>query len=292
MIDGDTIRVQLDGARDTVRLTGVDTPETRHPTRGVEPSGPEAAAYTTARLTGATVRLDRDPAGDDIDAYGRLLRYVVLASGEHVNATLISEGLATAIRAFPYARQREFLQLEAQARAARIHPEPIRSTGLTRRLALARRAADLMEATAADACALKQRAGIRLWRIRAKWHTLTFTFYWEPEPPADEPAVIRAAVDVLRATELQAAIVRGADDDGPCTILMFNTIHPATGRVHRSRDIYPDLLRWNLRREGVRLRGLMDFLRAAHEQHLRSKPDRAPWYRDIENRRADDDTTQ
>ena len=200
--------------------------------------------------------------------------------------------------------------------AARIHPEPIRSAGLTRRLALARRAvspaarrpsftvrhlpagisparaADLMEATAADACALKQRAGIRLWRIRAKWHTLTFTFYWEPEPPADEPAVIREAVDVLRATELQAAIVRGADDDGPCTILMFNTIHPVTGRVHRSRDIYPDLLRWNLRREGVRLRGLMDFLRAAREQHLRSKPDRAPWYRDIEHRRADDDTTQ
>ena len=119
VIDGDTIRVQLDGARDTVRLTGVDTPETRHPTRGVEPDGPEAAAYTTARLTGATVRLDRDPAGDDIDAYGRLLRYVVLASGEHVNATLIRDGDATAIRTFPYSRQCEFLQLEAQARRAR-----------------------------------------------------------------------------------------------------------------------------------------------------------------------------
>ena len=73
--------------RYTARLTGVDTPETKHPTRGVEPYGPEAAEYTTARLTGATVRLDRDSAGDDIDAYGRLLRYVVLASGENVNAT-------------------------------------------------------------------------------------------------------------------------------------------------------------------------------------------------------------
>ena len=81
-IDGDTIRVQLDGARYTVRLTSVDTPETRHPTRGVEPDGPEAAAYTTARLTGATVRLDRDPAGDDIDADGRLLRYVVPRHGD------------------------------------------------------------------------------------------------------------------------------------------------------------------------------------------------------------------
>ena len=182
--------------------------------------------------------------------------------------------------------------------AARIEPDLIPSTGLTPRPSFTvrnlpagispARAADLMEATAADTCALKQRAGSRLWRIRAKWHTLTFTFYWEPEPPADEPAVIREAADVLRAAELQAAILRGADDDGPCTILMFNTIHPATALVHRSRDIYTELLRWHFAREGVPLPGLMDFLRAADAQHLRSKPDRAPWYRELDNRRADE----
>ena len=119
VIDGDTIRVRLDGARYTVRLTGIDTPETKHPTLGVQPFGPEASAYTTARLTGATVRLDLDPAGDDIDAYGRLLRYVVLASGENVNATLIRDGYDTAIRMFPYSRHREFLQLETRARRGR-----------------------------------------------------------------------------------------------------------------------------------------------------------------------------
>ena len=74
VIDGDTIRVRLDGDRDTVRVTGVDTPETTHPTRGVEPDGPDAADDTTARLTGATVRLDLDPAGDAQDADGRILR--------------------------------------------------------------------------------------------------------------------------------------------------------------------------------------------------------------------------
>ena len=119
VIDGDTIRVRLDGARFTVRLTGVDTPETTHPTRGVEPDGPEAADDTTARLTGATVRLDLDPAGDDQDADGRILRYVVLSTGENVNATLVREGYGTAIRAFPYSRQRDFIALEAQARRAR-----------------------------------------------------------------------------------------------------------------------------------------------------------------------------
>ena len=119
VIDGDTISVRLDGDRYTVRLTGVDTPETTHPTRGVEPYGQDAAAYTTARLTGATVRLDLDPAGDHIDAYGRILRYVMLPTGEHFNATLIREGYARATGTFPYTRQAEFLQLEAQARTAR-----------------------------------------------------------------------------------------------------------------------------------------------------------------------------
>ena len=97
----------------------MDTPETTHPTRGVEPHGPEAAAYTTARLTGPTVRLDLDPAGDDIDAYGCILRYVILPTGENFNATLIRDRYARAIRTFPYSRQREFLRLEAQARQAR-----------------------------------------------------------------------------------------------------------------------------------------------------------------------------
>ena len=104
VIDGDTISVRLDGDRYTVRLTGVDTPETTHPTRGVEPYGPEAADDTTARLTGATGRLDLDPAGDP---YRRLRSHppVRAASGENVNATLIRDGYARAIRTFPYSRQ-------------------------------------------------------------------------------------------------------------------------------------------------------------------------------------------
>ena len=39
-MDGDTISVRLDGARSTVRFTGIDTPETTHQTQGVEPERP------------------------------------------------------------------------------------------------------------------------------------------------------------------------------------------------------------------------------------------------------------
>ena len=48
VIDGDAIRVRLDGARYTVRFTGVDTPETTHPTRGVESYGPEMTTSSQA----------------------------------------------------------------------------------------------------------------------------------------------------------------------------------------------------------------------------------------------------
>ena len=112
VIDGDTITVRLDGVRDTVRLTGVNTPETRPPTQGVEPYGPQAGAYTTVRLV-------RDPADDQQDADGRIRRHVILASGVNGNATLRREGYGTVIRTFPYSRQRERLQLDTQARRAR-----------------------------------------------------------------------------------------------------------------------------------------------------------------------------
>jgi len=44
VIDGDTIRVCcVFGDRVTVRYIGVDTPETHHPMKGVEPYGTEAS---------------------------------------------------------------------------------------------------------------------------------------------------------------------------------------------------------------------------------------------------------
>ena len=105
VIDGDTIRVWLDDSLQTVRLLGVDTPETKHPTKKVQKGGPEASAFTQAALDRKTVRLEADPEGDLVDRYDRLLRYVYL-EGKNFNATLIREGYATAIRTFPYSRNR------------------------------------------------------------------------------------------------------------------------------------------------------------------------------------------
>ena len=116
VVDGDTIKVSLDGRTETVRLTGVDTPETVHPNRPVEHFGKEASAFTQSRLNGQTVRLEVDPQGDTRDRYGRLLRYVYLEDGTLFNAVLIREGYAHAYTNFPFSKLDEFRLLERQAR--------------------------------------------------------------------------------------------------------------------------------------------------------------------------------
>ena len=69
MIDGDTIRVRHQGKNYTVRLIGVDAPETKHPTKAVQYFGREASAGTKAALEGKTVLLQKDRTGDTVDRY-------------------------------------------------------------------------------------------------------------------------------------------------------------------------------------------------------------------------------
>lgn len=76
IIDGDTIEVSLDGKNETVRLIGIDTPETKHPEKGVEYFGQEATDYTRSQVDGKTVYLEQDVS--ERDQYGRLLMYVWL----------------------------------------------------------------------------------------------------------------------------------------------------------------------------------------------------------------------
>ena len=97
VIDGDTIRVRHQGKSYTVRLIGVDTPETKHPTKAVKYFGREASAFTKAALEGKTVLLQKDRTGDTVDRYGRWLRYVLLdgttsTPGSSATATLMLTG--------------------------------------------------------------------------------------------------------------------------------------------------------------------------------------------------------
>lgn len=114
-LDGDTIVVELpDGSVDTVRILGVDTPETHHPTKGVECFGPEAAEYTASRLTGRVVRLEADVEPRDI--YDRRLAYVVV-DGHQFGRELLRRGMARFLVLDPNrAHARALLAAELTAR--------------------------------------------------------------------------------------------------------------------------------------------------------------------------------
>ena len=114
VVDGDTIVVELNGQQETVRYIGIDTPETKHPTKGVEPYEPEASERNRELVEWQAVELERDVS--DRDRYGRLLRYVYV-DGEMVNRTLVVEGYARAAEYPPdMAYARDFRMLEAIAR--------------------------------------------------------------------------------------------------------------------------------------------------------------------------------
>jgi micrococcal nuclease len=91
VVDGDTIHVVVNGQKETVRMLLVDTPETKHPDKPVEPFGPEASEFAKERLEGRTVRLEFD--GPKRDKYDRLLAYVWI-DDVLFNELLVENGLA------------------------------------------------------------------------------------------------------------------------------------------------------------------------------------------------------
>jgi micrococcal nuclease len=122
-VDGDTIRVRVPSPPgglnivETIRMLGVDTPETVHPSRPVERFGKEASEFTRRTLLNKTVHLVFD--WDLRDRYGRLLAYIYTADGDCFNAALIREGYGHAYTRYPFQFMEEFRALEQDARNAR-----------------------------------------------------------------------------------------------------------------------------------------------------------------------------
>lgn len=118
VIDGDTIDIDIadDKHESTrIRLIGVDTPETKHPTIGKMYYGPEATKYTTEQALGKEVMIFLDAASDQRDRYGRLLAYVILSDGRVLNAELIKNGFGYAYLNFPHSEFATYQALMQEA---------------------------------------------------------------------------------------------------------------------------------------------------------------------------------
>lgn len=92
VVDGDTIKISYGSKQETVRFLLMDTPETVHPSKPVEPYGKEASNFVKESLpVGGTVQIELDVS--ERDKYGRLLAYV-WSDGEMLNEKLVRMGLA------------------------------------------------------------------------------------------------------------------------------------------------------------------------------------------------------
>ena len=117
VVDGDTIKVRLDGGRtERVRYIGIDTPESVKPGTPVQCFAKKASHFNASLVDGREVTLRLD--AEQRDRYGRLLAYVY-ADRRFVNRELVARGYARTLTIPPnVAHAGEFARLARRAREA------------------------------------------------------------------------------------------------------------------------------------------------------------------------------
>lgn len=116
VIDGDTVNLNINNKKETIRLIGINSPETQDPRKPVECFGKEASLKAKEVLTNKRVRVESDPTQGDKDKYNRLLRYIYLEDGTSFNKLMIEEGYAFEYTYnIPYKYQTEFKKAQKDA---------------------------------------------------------------------------------------------------------------------------------------------------------------------------------
>jgi len=134
VVDGDTFKVKVESGNTkgggggseadahiiTVRVLGINTPETVDPRKSVECYGPEASVEAKDLLNGRKVKLTFNPNRELKDKYGRYLAYVYRDDGLFYNEVMIKEGYAREYTyGSAYSMQGEFRDIEATAQKSK-----------------------------------------------------------------------------------------------------------------------------------------------------------------------------
>lgn len=119
-VDGDTADLKIDGEVKKVRFLAVDTPETKHPTKGEEPYGKEASKFTCDSLKNAKkISLEYEDNNKE-DKYGRVLAWV-FTDDELLQARLVKTGLAKVAYVYgDYKYTDELKKLESEAKKEKL----------------------------------------------------------------------------------------------------------------------------------------------------------------------------
>lgn len=116
--DGDTFSVWMNDEVETVRVIGIDSPETGEKYRRKECFGRESTQKAIEILVDKKVSLEVDPTQADRDQYDRLLRHVFLEDGVNYGLKMIEDGFAEELtfEGRKYNYQNEFLSTQEKAK--------------------------------------------------------------------------------------------------------------------------------------------------------------------------------
>jgi micrococcal nuclease len=129
VVDGDTLRIAMNGHEEAVRLIGIDTPEsktnkkakkdaikTNHDVEAITAMGREAAKYVkTLVRKGDLVGIEFDV--QKRDKYNRLLVYAYLSDGKMLNEEIVKAGYASVMTYPPNVKYQErFVKAHREAR--------------------------------------------------------------------------------------------------------------------------------------------------------------------------------
>lgn len=118
VVDGDTLTVSIRGKNESVRLLGIDTPESVDPRKPVQCFAKEATNKMKSLVLGKFVKLVDEPTQGNKDKYSRLLRYVYLPDSKatFVNGEMVKQGYAFSYKEYPTKMLNKFNNFEKNAR--------------------------------------------------------------------------------------------------------------------------------------------------------------------------------
>lgn len=130
VVDGDTVKITNSNGRETIRLLGVDTPETRNSNNpgeyGIADSlqnreclkvwGLKAGKFLKSQVKNKTISAATDPESDLRGDYGRLLAYISTDnSSKSLNHVLVARGYAR-VYTSDFGRQEKFIEAQRTAK--------------------------------------------------------------------------------------------------------------------------------------------------------------------------------
>lgn len=120
VIDGDTFNIFIEEEKReaTIRVLGINTPETVDERKEVECYGPEASKKAKEILNGKNIKLSWSPDREYKDKYNRYLAYVYIDDFGSFGEYMLKYGFAREYTyGKPYSKREEYRRLESLAKA-------------------------------------------------------------------------------------------------------------------------------------------------------------------------------